>query len=197
MSHSVRPKLTAILRHSAGRARQAITIARASRAMSGSRVGSTMAKEGQSGVGGLDAIAGAARQAARQGAAAGAPVESALLRRSRHADRRRRHLVLPQDADRPAGAGEAVRLGAQARGRPVLPGHAGGEMRHHRRRRAVPGGRDAGRAAERPGRVLQFPHQCRRLGRLRARASAALRAGGRHRRAQALSACAARSVGAR
>ena len=45
------------------------------------------------------------------------------------------------------------------------------------------------------GRVLQLPHQCRRLGRLRAGARAALRAGAGYRRAQALSACAARPVG--
>ena len=57
------------------------------------------------------------RQRARpEGPAAGAPVEPAVLRRPRHAHRRRRHLVLSQDADRPARAGEAVRLGAQARG---------------------------------------------------------------------------------
>ncbi len=40
---------------------------------------------------------------------------------------------------RPALVG-LFRLGAQARGRQVLPRHAGGESRHRRRRRAVPGG---------------------------------------------------------
>ena len=37
-------------------------------------------------------------QGRRQGPAAGPSLESAVLRRSRHADRRRRHLVLSQDA---------------------------------------------------------------------------------------------------
>ena len=82
----------------------------------------------------------------RQRAAAGASVESAVLRRYRHADRRRRHLVLPKDADRTPGAGQAVRLGAQARGRPVFPGHPGGESRDHRRRCPVPRRRTEGRA---------------------------------------------------
>ena len=45
----------------------------------------------------------------------------------------------------------------------------------------------------RPGSA--FSHQCRRLGRLRAGARAALRAGSRDRRAQAVSACAPRPVG--
>ena len=89
----------------------------------------------------------------------------------------RRHLVLPQDADRPAGAGEAVRLGAQARGRQVLPRHAGGEMRHRRRRCPVPGGRTARSSSGERGPGAAFPHQCRRLGGLRSRARAAVRAG--------------------
>ena len=96
-----------------------------------------------------------ARQGGK-GPAAGASVESAVLRRSRHADRHRRHLVLPQDADRAAGAGQAVRFRAQARGRQVFPGHAGGEVRHHRGRCAVPGGGDEGRGRARNGRVLHF-----------------------------------------
>ena len=76
----------------------------------------------------------------------------------------------------------------------VLPGHAGREGRHHRRRRAVPGGRDEG--GRRRGRPRsEFPHQCGRLGRVRPGPRAALRAGARYRRAQALSACAPRSVG--
>ena len=51
------------------------------------------------------------REAARKRSAAGAPLESAVLRRPRHAHRLGRHLVLSQDPDRPSGAGEAVCLG--------------------------------------------------------------------------------------
>ena len=79
-----------------------------------------MAKTGQRRTGGDCGIA-APRKA--QGPAAGAPVESAVLRRYRHADRRRRYLVLSKDPDRAAGAGQAVRLGAQARGRQIFPRH--------------------------------------------------------------------------
>ena len=104
----------------------------------------------------------------RQGSAAGAPLESAVLRRSRHAHRRRRHLVLSQDADRAAGAGEAVRLRAQAGRGQVFSGHAGREMRHRGRGRAVPGGRAQGRARAIAAAAPALPHQCRRLGRLRA-----------------------------
>ena len=124
-----------------------------------------MANERQSGGLGRHRAGGAAR--GRQRSAAGAPVEPAVLRRSRHADRHRRHLVLPQNADRPARPGQAVRLGAQARGRPLFPGHAGREMRHHGRRCAVPGGRDEGRGRARGPRAA-LSHQRRRLGRLRA-----------------------------
>ena len=56
-----------------------------------------------------------------------------------------RHLVLPEDADRPARAGQAVRLGALARGRQVLPQDAGREGRHHGRRCAVHRRGDEGR----------------------------------------------------
>ena len=78
-----------------------------------------------------------------EGAAAGASVESAVLRRSRHANRRRWYVVLHGDADRPAGAGAAVLDHPQARGRQALSRDPGGEGRHPRRRCAVPGGRDA------------------------------------------------------
>ena len=134
-----------------------------------------------------------ARQPAR--AAAGAPVESAVLRRSRHAHRRRRHLVLSQDPDRPAGAGEAVRLGAQA-------GRATSISWSRRSRNAASWSttRRSWRSSSRSerasrGQVLHFRTNvddwvaCGRGPR------AALRAGAGDRRAQALSACAARSVG--
>ena len=70
-------------------------------------------------------------------AAAGASLEPAVLRRSRHAHRPRRHLVLPRHADRPEAAGPALLLDPEARGRPLLPRDPGREGRHHRRRRAV------------------------------------------------------------
>ena len=110
--------------------------------------GQTMAKQGQTrnrALEGLDAITGAlgATPRGRQGPAAGASVESAVLRRSRHANRRRRHLVLHGNADRAAGAGAAVFDHPQARGRQALSRDPGGEGRHPRRRCAVPRGRDA------------------------------------------------------
>src|SRR6516162_6044487 len=66
----------------------------------------------------------------RQGTAARAPVESGLLRRNRHAHRRRRYLVLPEDADRPTRFGQAVRVHHQARGRSLLSCHTGGKVRN-------------------------------------------------------------------
>src|SRR5262249_24977256 len=129
-----------------------------------------------------------------QGPAAGASVESAVLRRSRHAHRLRRHLVLSQDSDWPAGAGEALRLGPQTRGRQIFPGHARGEMRRRRRRRAVPRGRtQTGEDATRPG--AAFSHQCGRLGGVRARSRVALRARTGDRWAQALSSRPPQSLG--
>ena len=56
----------------------------------------------------LDGLTQAARDGVDEGPAARPSVESAVLRRHRHADRRRWHLVLHGDADRPAGAGAAV-----------------------------------------------------------------------------------------
>ena len=111
-----------------------------------------MAKAGQ---GGLEAIDGIAATR-KQGAAARGTLESALLRRYRHADRRRRHLVLPEDADRAAGFGQIVRIGAQTGRRQVFPGHAGRKGRDRRRRRAVPrrGNEDVCRRGW--TRVLQF-----------------------------------------
>ena len=70
----------------------------------------------------LDALI--ADAATRKGPAAGASVESALLRRHRHAHRPRRHVALRRLADRPARAGEALRLGAAARRGPVRAGDA-------------------------------------------------------------------------
>src|SRR3954467_4947517 len=84
----------------------------------------------------------------RQGPAAGASVESAVLRRSRHANRQRWYLVLPGYADRATGAGPIVLDHSQARGRQALSRDPGGEGRHSRRRRALPGG---GNAPGRPG----------------------------------------------
>ena len=106
-----------------------------------------MAKQGQTTTN-LEGLTVAAREATnaapgRKGAAAGAPVESAVLRRSRHANRLRWYLVLHGHANRPAGAGAAVLDDPQARGRQAFSGHAGGEGRHPRRRRAVSRGRDA------------------------------------------------------
>ena len=75
--------------------------------------------------------------------AAGASVESAVLRRPRHANRRRWYVVLHGHADRAAGAGAAVLDHPQARGRQALSRDPGREGRHPSRRRAVPGGRDA------------------------------------------------------
>ena len=69
--------------------------------------------------------------------AAGASLEPAVLRRSRHAHRPRRHLVLPRHPDRAEAAGQALLLDPEARGRPLLPGHARGEGRHPRRRRPL------------------------------------------------------------
>src|ERR1700731_1324919 len=65
------------------------------------------------------------RQRNRKRLATGASVESAVLRRSRHANRARRHLVLYGDADRAASAGAAVFDDPQARGRQALSGDAG------------------------------------------------------------------------
>ena len=98
---------------------------------------------------------------AAQGAQAKGPppvaaVESAVLRRYRHADRRRRHLVLPEDADRPAGPGETVRLGAQARRRQLLPRHAGRERSASRSKMRRSWRSRCERSEGRDGRVLNF-----------------------------------------
>ena len=72
-----------------------------------------------------------------------------------------RDVVLRRHADRPAGAGEAVRLRPAARSRALCPGDPGGACRHHGGGCAVHGGRDAWRATgawPRPG----LPHQCGR-----------------------------------
>src|SRR6185312_8286331 len=69
-------------------------------------------------------------------AAAGGALESAVLRRYRHADRGRRYLVLPKDPDRAAGFSQIVRFRAQARRGEVFPGDAGGEGRDRGRGRA-------------------------------------------------------------
>src|SRR5262249_27904155 len=75
-----------------------------------------------------------------------------------------------------------------------FPRHPGREMRHCGRGRPVPGGRArGGNRARRASAAL--PHQRGRLGRLRPRPCAALRAGAGDRRPQALSACAARPLG--
>src|SRR5215469_1349588 len=126
--------------------------------------------------------------------AAGASVESAVLRRPRYAHRLGRHLALPQDADRAGGIGEALRLGAQAGRGQIFPGHAGREMRDRRRGRAVPRSRAQGGAGCSWPRAV-FPHQRRRLGGVRARSRAALRARGRDRWAQTLSPRAAQPLG--
>ena len=133
------------------------------------------------------------RQRRRKGAAAGASVESAVLRRSRHANRRRWYVVLHGDANRTAGAGPAVFDHPQARGRQALSRDTGGEGRHPRRRCAVSRGRD-GQGKRRPGPAAALPHQCRRLGGLRFRPPAAIR-GGRRRRPDALSSRPRRPVG--
>ena len=135
----------------------------------------------------------AARTAAKQGPAAGASVEPGLLRRYRHANRLRRHVVLHGHADRPAGAGAPVLDHPEARGRQALSRDPGREGRHPRRRCAVHGGRDAeGRRGRRA--APAFSHQCRRLGGMRQRARTAFQ-GSERRRADALPARAARSVG--
>src|ERR1700722_131743 len=64
-------------------------------------------------------------QRARKRLASGASVESALLRRSRYANRSRRYLVLYGHADRPTSFGPAVFHDPQARGRQALFGDAG------------------------------------------------------------------------
>ena len=63
----------------------------------------------------LRGLADAAK--AGHGPAARASLEPALLRRYRHADRRGRHLVLPEFAHRPETAGAALRLGPAPRSR--------------------------------------------------------------------------------
>ena len=101
-----------------------------------------------------------------------------------------------EDADRPAGAGQAVRLGAQARGRQLFSGHAGregAESSSMTRRSSRSSSRSSKRPA-RPASCISAP-----MSTTGSRAApehrAALRAGSGHRRAEALSACAARSVG--
>ena len=60
------------------------------------------------------------------------------LRRSRHADRARRHLVLSRISDRPLASRQALRLRAAPRGgRRLLAGHPG-RARPHRRSRTCP-----------------------------------------------------------
>ena len=110
--------------------------------------GQTMAKQGQTTNQGLEGLTAAAKDAANADPAGkGLPPvhlwNSAVLRRSRHANRRRWYVVLHGDANRPAGAGAAVFDDPQARGRQALSRDAGGEGRHPRRRCAVSRGRDA------------------------------------------------------
>ena len=91
-----------------------------------------------------EALAGLreAKRPAQARPCACSPVESALLRRDRHAHRRRRNVVLLRLADRPAAAGPAFRLDpAQGRG-PPRPGHPGRTVGINGRRRAVPRRRD-------------------------------------------------------
>ena len=127
-----------------------------------------------------------ARGPRRQGSAACRALESGLLRRPRHGDQGRRDLVLSRHADRPHAAGAALLdRAAQGRGRQDLSGHAGGEGRDPGRRRAFRGGRDE-RFGQRRRPGDHLPHQCRRRGRGRAGASAALRRRGRNRRAETL-----------
>src|SRR5262249_46435069 len=78
--------------------------------------------EGRAGRTGRDRGRAAPR---KQGPAAGGTVESAVLRRYRHADRRGRHVVLPENADLPSGTPETVCFGAEKGGRQVFSGHAG------------------------------------------------------------------------
>ncbi len=102
----------------------------------------TMANKGQPNQG-LDAIVTAAGEAARRGPPPVHLWNSAVLRRSRPADRPRWHLVLPENPDRTAIAGQIVCFGAQAGGGQIFSGHPGRKSRHRRRGRAVPRGRTA------------------------------------------------------
>ena len=97
-----------------------------------------MAKAGQSG---LEALT-ASLPRENKGPAARRAVESAILRRYRHEDRRRRHVVLSEDADRSAGFGQIVCIRPQAGRRQAFPGHAGREGRNCGRRCSVSRGRD-------------------------------------------------------
>src|SRR6202012_4113551 len=61
----------------------------------------------------------------RKGPAAGASVESSILRRSRYANRQRWNMVLPGNTNRAAGTGAVVLDHPQTRGWQVLSGDAG------------------------------------------------------------------------
>ena len=87
--------------------------------------------------------------------AARAPVESAVLRRHRHAHRPRRHLVLPGHADRTQADGEAVLQHHSPRRRRLFPGDSGGKGRYPRRRCALRRGDPAGAGRGR-AQVLRF-----------------------------------------
>src|SRR3569623_2716499 len=112
--------------------------------------------EGRAGWIGRDrgGLAERARPAARRA------LESAVLRRSRHAHRQRRHVVLPEAADRPLAAGQAVRLRAQEGGGQLFPRYAGREGRTDGGRCTLSGGRNVGRQGRSGPPDAQLPHQC-------------------------------------
>ena len=137
------------------------------------------------------------RRRAQRGAeraAAGASVESAVLRRPRHAHRADgTWFYLKTPIGRPA----LVKLFASVlkrEGDKLFPRHAGREMRDRGRRRAVPRGRDAGGARRsRPGCCISAPMSTTGWPAGASMRCASSRSA--NRRAQALSARAARSVG--
>ena len=98
----------------------------------------------------------------REAPAAGRQMAPDALRRQRHADRARRHLVPHGLADRPAGNGAAVLDDPAARARwRLCAGHAGRKARHRGRGRAVRRGRDEG-GGRRQRRQARLPAQHRR-----------------------------------
>ena len=159
-----------------------------------------MAQETEQARHGLDAIAGVAREASHKG-----PPPVHLWNPPFCGDLDMRiasdgtwfYLKTPIGR---AAAGQAVRFRAQAGRGQVLSGHAGGEMRDRGRGRAVPRGRARGRkapAARERGQVLHFRTNVDDWVACGQRPCAALRAGARDRRAQALSARAPATSGRR
>ncbi len=112
-------------------------------------------------------IAARARRAATKGLPPVHLWNPPFWRRSRYADRQRRHVVLSRDADRPARAGEAVLHHPQARGRVSIfssrrwrKSASASMTRRFWRLRCEKDERGLRPAAE-------FSHQCRRMGAMR------------------------------